>query len=154
METCRASTLLAELEDDDEDLPDPDDDDDDENEDDNDDDDYDDVMVRQLRIDVAISLCIMCVFVYTGRGVCVAWQQSPSHVGRRVRSQATVLRPHSRLRSASRSNERRADARLRHPCARGTCYFLRGSERNQQRPTTATHPQGTWSPRSKHPVAA
>ena len=50
METCRASTLLAELEDDDEDLPDPEDDDDDENEDDNDDDDdeYDDVMEEEL----------------------------------------------------------------------------------------------------------
>ena len=45
LETCRASTLLAELEDDDE-LPEPDDNDD-ENEDDNEDDnDYEDVMVR------------------------------------------------------------------------------------------------------------
>ena len=44
LETCRASTLLAELEDDDE-LPEPDDDDD-ENEDENEEDeDYDDVMV-------------------------------------------------------------------------------------------------------------
>ena len=44
LETCRASTLLAELEDDDE-LPEPDDEDD-ENEDENEDDeDYDDVMV-------------------------------------------------------------------------------------------------------------
>ena len=44
LETCRATTLLAELEDDDE-LPEPDDDDD-ENEDENEeDDDYDDVMV-------------------------------------------------------------------------------------------------------------
>lgn len=42
LETCRASTLLAELEDDE--LPDPDDDDE-ENEDDNDEDEYDDVMV-------------------------------------------------------------------------------------------------------------
>ena len=45
LETCRASTLLAELEDDDE-LPEPDDNDD-ENEDDNEDDnDYEDPMVR------------------------------------------------------------------------------------------------------------
>lgn len=45
LETCRAATLLAELEDDDEHLPDPDDDDDDENDDENEDDeDYDDVM--------------------------------------------------------------------------------------------------------------
>ena len=45
LETCRASTLLAELEDDDE-LPEPEDNDD-ENEDDNEDDnDYEDVMVR------------------------------------------------------------------------------------------------------------
>ena len=44
LETCRASRLLQDLEDDDE-LPEPDDDDD-ENEDDNDDDDeFDDVMV-------------------------------------------------------------------------------------------------------------
>ena len=45
LETCRATTLLADLEDDDE-LPEPDDEDD-ENEDDNEDEeDYDDVMVR------------------------------------------------------------------------------------------------------------
>ena len=45
LETCRATTLLAELEDDDE-LPEPDDDDD-ENEDENEEEDeYDDVMVR------------------------------------------------------------------------------------------------------------
>jgi len=41
LETCRASTLLAELEDDDE-LPEPDDD---ENDDENEDDEYDDMMV-------------------------------------------------------------------------------------------------------------
>ncbi len=50
LETCRASTLLAELEDDDE-LPEPEDDDDDENEDENEDDEeYDDVMVRNGNI--------------------------------------------------------------------------------------------------------
>ena len=49
LETCRASRLLQDLEDDD-DLPEPDDDDD-ENEDDNDDDDeFDDVMVSHFRI--------------------------------------------------------------------------------------------------------
>lgn len=46
LDSCRATTLLAELEDE-EDLPEPDDDDD-ENEDDNeDDDDYEDVLVSQ-----------------------------------------------------------------------------------------------------------
>lgn len=45
LETCRASTLLAELEDDDE-LPEPDDDDDDENEDGNEDEvEFEEVMV-------------------------------------------------------------------------------------------------------------
>lgn len=55
LETCRATTLLAELEDDDE-LPEPDDDDD-ENEDENEEDeDYDDVMVSVFLI---IHVCII-----------------------------------------------------------------------------------------------
>ena len=59
LETCRASTLLAELEDDDE-LPEPDDDDDeddDENEDGNEDEDeeYEEVMVRNFSIQKDLS---------------------------------------------------------------------------------------------------
>lgn len=59
LDTCRASTLLAELEDDDE-LPEPDDDDD-ENEDDNeDDDDYDDVMVGDRWVCVPRCRIVKC----------------------------------------------------------------------------------------------
>ena len=59
LETCRASTLLAELEDDDE-LPEPDDDDD-ENEDENEEDeDYDDVMVMTRNLPLHVrSYCLM-----------------------------------------------------------------------------------------------
>ena len=56
LETCRASTLLAELEDDDE-LPEPDDDDD-ENEDENEEDeDYDDVMVMTRNLPLHVRTC-------------------------------------------------------------------------------------------------
>ena len=48
LETCRATTLLAELEDE-EDLPEPDDDDDENDDENEDDDDYEDVMVRFLK---------------------------------------------------------------------------------------------------------
>ena len=64
LETCRASTLLAELEDDDE-LPEPDDDDD-ENEDENEEDeDYDDVMVmtRNLPLHVRTRCTIKQSFI-------------------------------------------------------------------------------------------
>ena len=47
LETCRATTLLAELEDE-EDLPEPDDDDDENDDENEDDDDYEDVMVSGL----------------------------------------------------------------------------------------------------------
>lgn len=63
LDTCRATTLLAELEDDDE-LPEPDDEDD-ENEDDNEDEeDYDDVMVRSPCYLSAVCFCtnIKCLF--------------------------------------------------------------------------------------------
>lgn len=49
LESCRPSTLLAELEDDDE-LPDPDDDDDNDDDENEDDEDYDDVMVSYSNI--------------------------------------------------------------------------------------------------------
>ncbi len=76
LESCRAQTLLAELDDDDE-LPEPDDDDD-ENEDENEeDDDYDDVLV--------ISPAQFCVFLVSctrSRLACVALNTACLHVFR------------------------------------------------------------------------
>lgn len=60
LESCRASALLAELEDDDE-LPEPDDEDDEENEDENEDDDeYDDVLVSHCMHKTVAWSCSMC----------------------------------------------------------------------------------------------
>ena len=59
LDSCRANTLLAEL-DDEEDLPEPDDDDD-ENEDDNQEDqEYEEVLVRILSLLVAVSRVQSC----------------------------------------------------------------------------------------------
>lgn len=60
LESCRAPTLLAELEDDDE-MPDEDENDDDENEDD---DDYEEVMVSRNLLSFMVCTFIVIVFEF------------------------------------------------------------------------------------------
>jgi hypothetical protein len=65
LETCRATTLLTELEDE-EDLPEPDDDDDENDDENEDDDDYEDVMVGDFTVCVDFALTPFLCNKYIG----------------------------------------------------------------------------------------